>query len=249
MDLSVLIGILIGISAIIGTLFFESNSMAVIIQPYAALIVFGGTFGAAIVNFSFSSLKNAIKTAFSPSFESKENTLMVINQIVELANIARQEGTLIIENLISSIEDNFLQKSLQLSLDTKNETVLKDILYSEIEFEQEKSLINPHIFEALGGYSPTFGIIGAVIGLIQVMNNISNPAQLGHGISTAFVATVYGVGAANIIFLPLAGKLRMRARDQIILKKLIAEGVLSIHKCENPMITREKLYSLFKASN
>lgn len=245
MDLSVLVGITIGVLAIVGTLFFESNSVSVIIQPSAALIVFGGTFGAALVNFSFSTIKDAFKQASELFYDSggKENRILIINQIIELANIARQEGTLIIEGLISTIEDSFLQKSLRLSLDTNNEAVLKEILSSEIEIEEEKGLVVPHVFEVLGGYAPTFGIIGAVLGLIHVMSNIANPAQLGFGISTAFVATVYGVGAANIIFLPLAGKLKMQLREKMILKKLIVEGVLSIHKCENPVITKEKLYS------
>ena len=247
MDLSVLFGISIGIFAIIGTLFLESNSISVIIQPTAALIVFGGTFGAALVNFSFSTIKDSIKDALNAIFEDKEQTTaIIINQIIELSNIARQEGTLIIEGLISTIEDSFLKKSLQLSIDTNNGELLKEILISEIEFEEEKALVSPHVFESLGGYSPTFGIIGAVLGLIQVMSNIANPSQLGGGISSAFVATVYGVGAANLIFLPVAGKLKMRLREKIILKKIIAEGVLSIHKCENPIITREKLFSYLK---
>lgn len=246
LDLSALIGISIGLSAIIGTLLFESNSIAVIIQPSAALIVFGGTFGAALVNFPFSIIKEAFKEAGNPFCDNKENTALIVNQIIELANIARQEGTLIIEGLISTIEDSFLQKSLRLSLDTNNGNVLKEILISEIELEEEKALVNPHVFEVLGGYAPTFGIIGAVIGLIHVMSNIANPAQLGHGISTAFVATLYGVGAANLVFLPIAGKLKMQLREQIMLKKLIAEGVLSIHKCENPIITKEKLFAYLR---
>lgn len=248
MDLSAFFGITLGVLSIIGTLFFESNSISVIIQPSAALIVFGGTFGATLVNFSYATIKDAFKQASSSFSDSgnRENTVLVINQIVELANIARQEGTLVIESVISTIENVFLQKSLQLSLDTNNEVILKDILSSEIEFEEEKGLVPVHVFEVLGGYAPTFGIIGAVLGLIQVMSNIANPTQLGYGISTAFVATVYGVGAANLIFIPLSGKLRMRLREQLILKKIIVDGVLSIHKCENPIITKEKLYSYLK---
>ena len=246
MDLSAFLGVLIGVVAIVGPLFFESNSISVIIQPSAALIVFGGTFGAALVNFSFSTIKEAFKESSKPHFDDKENIKMVASQIIELANIARQEGTLIIEGLISTIEDSFLQKSLQLSLDTNNGEALKEILISEIELEEEKALVNPHVFEVLGGYAPTFGIIGAVIGLIQVMSNIANPALLGYGISTAFVATLYGVGAANLIFLPIAGKLKMRIREKMILKKLIIEGVLSIHKCENPIITKEKLFAYLR---
>ena len=246
MDLSALLGISIGIIAIVGALLSESNSAAVIIQPTAALIVFGGTFCAAMTNFQFSLIIGAFKDVFSPFSDAKLNTRMVVKQLIDLANIARQEGILIIQELISSVEDAFLQKSLQLALDTNNENLLREMLNSEIEFEEDKLLVNPHIFETLGGYAPTFGIIGAVIGLIQVMANITNPEELGYGISTAFVATIYGVGAANLIFLPLAGKLRMKAREQINLKRIIAEGVLSVHRCENPVITKEKLLSYLK---
>jgi len=245
-DLSALIGIALGISVIIGTLFFESASISVIIQPTAALIVFGGTLGAALVNFPFSAIKNAMKEAFSPIANDKQNTSIIINQITEFADIARQEGTLILESLIPAVEDTFLKKSLQMSLDTNNAEILKDMLILELKAEKEKTIVSPHIFETLGGYAPTFGIIGAVIGLIQVMSNITNPAQLGYGISAAFVATVYGVGSANIFFLPMAGKLKMRLREKMILKQLIVEGVLSIHKCENPIITREKLFSFVR---
>lgn len=246
MDLSALIGISIGILAILGTLLFESGSVSVIIQPAAALVVFGGTFGAAMTNFKFSTIYYAFKEGYDSLFEDDMDTDIIINQLINLANLARQEGTLIIQELISSVSDPFLKKSLQLSLDTNDENLLKEILTSEIEFEREKSLISPHIFETMGGYAPTFGIIGAVIGLIQVMSNITNPSELGYGISTAFVATVYGVGSANLIFLPIAGKLKMRLVEKITQKKLIIEGVLSIHRCENPIITREKLFAYIK---
>jgi chemotaxis protein MotA len=245
-DISALLGISIGIIAIVGTLFVESHSLSIIIQPTAALIVFGGTFGAGLINFSFSPLINAFKDAFLATADEKANTRIVVEQIAELADIAREQGALVLESLSFAIADPFLQKSLQLSLDTNNGKVLENILNSEIEFEQENSMVSPYVLESLGGYAPTFGIIGAVIGLIHVMSNLTNPSQLGYGISTAFVATIYGVGAANLIFLPLAGKLKLRLRDKIILKKIILEGVLSIHKCENPLITREKVYSYLR---
>jgi len=245
-DLSSIIGLSIGFLAIIGALFFEAHSLSVIFQPMAAFIVFGGTFAAGMVNFDFETIKKACKEAFSSPENHKQNLIIVINQIIDLSNIARQEGTLIIQGLISSIDDVFLQKSLQLSLDTNNSDVLKEMLESEINIEEENFAVNPHVFEVLGGYAPTFGIIGAVIGLIQVMSNITSPSQLGHGISTAFVATIYGVGAANLVFLPLAGKLKMRLREKLLLKKIITEGVMSVHKCENPVITREKLLSYLK---
>ena len=241
MDISSILGILIGFLAIAGTLFFDSGSISSVIQPKAILIVFGGTLGAAMINFPLPTLINAAKELKNIFLENSPDFNGIISQICDLANIARQESSLVIEELIPSIKDTFLKKGLRLSVDTNNRQILKGIFDSEIQLEKEKGLIMPIFYETLGGYAPTFGIIGAVLGLIQVMSSIENPAELGHGISTAFVANLYGDGYANLLFLLIAGKLRYRLREKILYKKLVIQGILSIHKGENPALTREKL--------
>ncbi len=248
MDLSGIVGILIGISVIIGTLFVETGSISFVIQPNAALIVLGGTLGAGMVNFSYLTLINAIKDLKSVFFEYTPDFTRAINRIYELANIVRQHGQLAVQEIIPGVDDPCLRKSLQLSIDTNNQQSLEKIFESELHMEEEKGLITSVFYEALGGYAPTFGIIGAVIGLIQVMRNVETPSELGYGISTAFVATLYGVGAANVIFLPIAGKLRYRLREKLLYKKLIHEGVLAVSKGENPVLIKEKLLNYLYCS-
>jgi len=247
-DLSSIVGILIGITAVIGTVFLESGSVSAIIQPDAALIVLGGTIGAGMVNFSTLTLINSIKDLKTVFFEDSPDFNLAISRICDLANIARQQGQLIIQDVIPNIEDTFLKKCLKLSIDTNNQQFLQEAFDFELEMEEEKGLITSIFYETLGGYAPTFGIIGAVIGLIQVMKNIENPAELGYGISTAFVATLYGVGAANIVFLPIAGKLRYRLREKLLYKKLIVQGILAINKSENPVLIKEKLLNYLNFS-
>ncbi|OGI00526.1 MAG: hypothetical protein A2Y25_00390 [Candidatus Melainabacteria bacterium GWF2_37_15] len=241
MDISSLTGILIGFVVIVGALFLEGGTVSSIIQPKAALIVLGGTMAAGMINFPISVFANAVKELKNIFGEEKLDFNGMIANIGELAGIARQQGILVIQHLIHDINDPFLKKSMRLSIDTTDRAVLEEIFNSELKMEEEKGLVLPIFFESLGGYAPTFGIIGAVLGLIQVMSSVENPAELGHGISTAFVATLYGVGAANLIFLPIAGKLRFRLREKLLYKKLITQGILSIHKGENPTIAREKL--------
>lgn len=243
MDYTSFAGILIGISAIVGALIFESGSIMLLFQPGAAMIVFGGTLGAALINFSSSTVSNATKEFSRVFSEEKYNFAEIINQISDIATISRQEGSLVLENIIDNINDDFLRKGIQLAIDNTDRKTLQDILNSEINMEEEKGMIVPMFYEALGGYAPTFGIIGAVIGLIQVMSSLESPSQLGYGIATSFVATLYGVGTANLIFLPVAGKLRFRLRERILYKKLVAQGILSVHKAENPIFIKEKLTS------
>ncbi len=243
MDLSSIIGILIGICVVLGTLFMETGSVSVILQPEAALIVFGGTLGAGMVNFSSPTLINSLKDIRNVFFEDPPDFATAINRICELAIIARQQGQLTLQELLTGIDDPYLAKNLELSIDTNNHQALESIFDAQLQMEEEKGLVTAVFYETLGGYAPTFGIIGAVIGLIQVMRSVESPSELGYGISTAFIATLYGVGAANIIFLPIAGKLRYRLREKLLYKKLVTQGILAISKSENPVLIREKLLS------
>jgi len=240
-DLASILGILIGISAVVGVMLAESGSVSLLIQPDAALIVIGGTLGAGMLNFSMPTLINAIKALKNVFIENTPDFRETIDQISELAALARQEGSLVIQEIIHNTNNTYLKKIFELSFDTSNHQILEEILSSELDMEEEKGLIIPIFYETVGGYAPTFGIIGAVIGLIQALRNLESPSELGYGISTAFVATLYGVGAANLLLLPIAGKLRYRLREELLYKKLIIQGVLAIHKGENPILIRQKL--------
>jgi len=247
-DLSSIIGILIGVCAILGALLFESGSITTIIQPSAALVVIGGTLGAVLLNFSLPTVFSAMKSVGKVFFDDKEDTFIVVGQIIEAARLARQSGLLALQEIIPDIDNKFLKRGMQLSLDINNPQLLHNILNTEIGLDEEQGVMNARVFEATGGFAPTFGIVGAVIGLIQVMSNLQDPSQLGHGIATAFVATLYGVGLANLVFLPIGGKLKMRLREEIILKEMIVQGLISIQLGENPAIIEEKLLTFLSFS-
>ncbi len=238
-----IIGILTGFLVIFGTLSLEGGNIASIIQPKAALIVLGGTLAAGMVNYPASVLVNAAREIKNVFLDESPDFSGAVENICELANIVRQEGTLVIQSLLPAVNDPFLRSGLQVSVDINERTRLEEIFDAHIKMEEDKGLVIPVFFESLGGYAPTFGIIGAVIGLIQVMGSIESPSELGAGISTAFVATLYGVGAANLIFLPVAGRLRYKLREKLLYKKIVTQGILCVHKGENPSIIREKLFN------
>jgi len=249
MNVSGVLGILIGLVAILGSQIFESGSIRSMIHPPAALIVIGGTFGAAFLNFSISTIINAFRSAKSVFLDEQNYLIETVQQIVYLAHLARREGLLALNAVAEQITDPFLRRGAQLAVDITNPQLLQEILTTEINLDEEQELIYSRVFESLGGYAPTFGIVGAVLGLIQVMSHLENPVQLGHGIATAFVATLYGVGLANLIFLPIAGKLKMKLREKILLKEMIVHGLISIQMGENPAIIEEKLITFLKFSN
>lgn len=241
MDIASITGILIGAFAIIAAQMLESNSISTIIQPSAALVVLGGTLGAVLLNFSLPTIIVAFSAAKRVFFEEKEDTIEVIENIIGLANLARQGGVLSLQEVGHTLNNAFLRRGIQLLVDISSPQLLQDILTTEINLDEEQELTNAKVFEAIGGFTPTFGIVGAVLGLIQVMSKLEDPSQLGHGIATAFVATLYGVGIANLVFLPIAGKIKMRLRENILLKEMIIQGLMSIKNNENPAIIQEKL--------
>ena len=248
MDISSLLGILIGFFAIIIAFTAESGSISTIIQPSAALVVLGGTLGAVMLNFPMKTVLCAFANVNKVFINEAEDTPEVLGQIIELAYMARQEGLLSLQEVLPKINNKFLKRGIMLALDITNPQLLHDILTTEINLDEEQSLITARVFEATGGFTPTFGIIGAVLGLVQVMGNLQDPTKLGHGIAAAFVATIYGVGFANLLFLPIAGKLKMKVRDEIILKEMILQGIISIHLGENPAIIEEKLLTFLSYS-
>ena len=203
MDLASIIGILIGFLAVLGSQLLESEGSISILHPTAALIVFGGTIGAIMLNFSFQTITSSLSSLKKVFVPQNYDLNEIIIQMVNLSDLTRREGNLSLEPIVPSIENPFLRKGVQLIADSASPRVIKEILNTEIEYEEESFLLNAKVFEAAGGFAPTFGIIGAVLGLIQVMQHISDPTQLGQGIATAFIATVYGVGIANLILLPL----------------------------------------------
>ena len=219
MDITTIGGLILGVSAIIVGQMLEGGTIGSLIQPTAALIVFGGTAGAVVVSFPLNELISSIKLLLSKAvLNTKLNTEDLINEIVDYANRARKEGILSLENALEEIKDPIMFKGLRLVIDGVEPTLVRDLLETELGIFEEHVNQCGKVLEAAGGYAPTVGIIGAVLGLIHVMQNLSNPEALGGGIAVAFVATVYGVGAANLALIPLGTKIKRKGHVEVVLE-------------------------------
>lgn len=241
MDIASIGGIVVAILGILAGMMIEGGSISQITQPTAALIVIGGTMGAVMLQFPLNiflaALKQMMKIFVSNGADSEE----VLKQLVQFANKARKSGIVSLDQDLGSIKDPFFRQALMLAIDGTEPNEVRKIMQMELDNKSEMEEKIPQVFEAAGGYSPTVGIIGAVLGLIQVMQHLDNITEVGRGIAVAFVATIYGVALANLIFLPAAGKLKIRHREEQMAKEMVLEGVISILEGMNPRMMETKL--------
>jgi chemotaxis protein MotA len=240
-DLATLAGIGLAFSGILGGLILEKGSIQDVAQTTAAMIVLGGTFGAVLVTTPLGVFLRALKGMRDVFFEKAIPFSGTIESLVNFATFARKNGIVSLENETEKVADPFLRKALNLAVDGTDLNELRKMMEIDIELAEQSAEAEAKVWEAAGGYSPTIGIIGAVMGLIQVMKHLDDIKEVGHGIAVAFVATVYGVGAANILFLPSANKLRARIHRMRILKEMVLEGVIGIVEGLNPTLIRLKL--------
>ncbi|MBI5537735.1 MAG: flagellar motor protein [Deltaproteobacteria bacterium] len=247
MDIGTILGLLIGVGGILLGNLIEGGKFSQIMQPTAAMIVLGGTIGATMIQFPFRTFIRAVKSVRTVFQEPQSRTGAVIEEIVGYATIARKDGILSLEGIVGKSSDPFLTKALMMAIDGADSTAMRESLEPAIGQIEEAGEDAAKVFEAAGGFSPTIGIIGAVLGLIQVMSNLSDIAKVGEGIATAFVATIYGVGFANLIALPIGGKLKLRNREAVAARELMLEGALAIQQGLNPKLIRERLSSLHAA--
>jgi chemotaxis protein MotA len=243
MDLATVIGLILAMGAILGGQAMEGGSIESILQPTAAIIVLGGTFGACLVSFPLKTAISSFKSVVRVFLESKLDNRQVIAEIIRYANKARKEGIISLEAEIQNASDPFLRKALTMAVDGVEPKILRETMEMEIGNLEEEGEHPIKFWEAAGGYSPTIGILGAVLGLIHVMENLSDPSKLGSGIAVAFVATVYGVGLANLVYLPFSGKLKLKLKSDMLVKQIIFIGVISILEGENPRLIEDKLKS------
>ncbi|MDE3106400.1 MAG: flagellar motor protein, partial [Acidobacteriota bacterium] len=234
MDIASIGGILLAIAGILAGMMIEGGSIAQITQPTAAMIVGGGTIGAVMLQFPLSIFLAAIKDLMKVFLHKSDGGEKTLAQIVEFANKARKSGIVSLDGDLATVKDPFLKQALTLAVDGTDPNELRKIMQLELDNKSEIEEKVPAVFEAAGGYAPTVGIIGAVLGLIQVMKNLANIDEVGRGIATAFVATIYGVALANLICLPAAGKLKFRHRQEQMVKEMMLEGVISILEGMNP---------------
>ncbi len=234
-------GLLVAAGGIIGGMLLEGGTIQDISQITAAMIVLGGTFGAVMVTTPLAVILSAMKKLKLVFFEQKQTADAVIDELITYATKARKNGIVSLEQEAEAIQDPFLKKALNLAIDGMDLKDLRNMMELEIALEEQHAEAEVKVFEAAGGYSPTIGIIGAVLGLIQVMKNLENIEEVGKGIAVAFVATVYGVGVANILLLPVGAKIRARMRAMFQIKELMLEGVVGIVEGLNPKLIRSKL--------
>jgi chemotaxis protein MotA len=241
LDIATIVGILLGAFAVIGGAVLEGLRLGSLTQPTAAIIVLGGTIGATILSFPLKVILGAVKGVTKVIFEPKTTDADVVTEIIGYAQKARKEGLISLENQIPTVSDDFLRKAMSLAVDGTDSKLLRETMEVALDHLEHEGLQDAKVFEAAGGYSPTIGIIGAVLGLIHVMENLSDPSKLGSGIAVAFVATVYGVSLANLVFLPFANKLKIKHQREMVTKEMMLDGVLGILEGINPRIIEEKL--------
>jgi chemotaxis protein MotA len=241
MDFLTVVGAVLALGAIIGGNLLEGGQIGSLLQLTAGVIVLGGTFGAVMVQtplpIFLKSIRMVTWTLFPPKLAQSE----AIEKIVNWSNIARKEGLLGLEPLTESEPEPFSKKGLQLLVDGSEPETIRSILEVDLDAQEHTDTQAAKVYEGMGGYAPTIGIIGAVMGLIHVMNNLADPSKLGAGIAVAFVATIYGVGSANIFFLPIGNKLKSYIHKQSKFREMIIEGVIAIAEGENPRNIETKL--------
>jgi chemotaxis protein MotA len=240
-DIASICGIALALLGILGGMLMEGGSIAQIAQPTAAVIVLCGTTGAVLLQFPIPIVLAALKGVAGVFTVEADNAESALNKIVSFANKARRLGVVSLDEDLKSIQDPFMKQALMLAVDGVEPNAIRQIMRLEIENGAETEEKLAQVFEAAGGYSPTVGIIGAVLGLIQVMQHLDNISEVGRGIAVAFVATIYGVGLANLVCLPIAGKLKIRHRDEQMVKEMMLEGIVSILEGMNPRMMELKL--------
>lgn len=243
MDKLTLLGLIVALVGVMTGQILEGSNLSVLFQGTAFMIVFGGTLGAVMVQSSAKVFVTAVKMgrwAFVPPVSAGPE---LIAQLTEWGALARREGVLSLEARIMDVQDPFVKKGLQLLVDGQTAEKIQEVLEIDIHSWEQLRWQGARVWEAAAGYSPTVGIIGAVLGLMHVMQNLSEPARLGSGIAVAFVATIYGVAFANFLFLPVANKLKAIIMQQTHMRDMVVDGLRSIANGENPRLIEIKLQS------
>lgn len=249
MDIMAVSGLILATFSLVLGFLSEGGHLDALVAPSAALIVFGGTIGATIISYSPKEIKtipSLLKIVFLNKLPEPGQT---IDLIVSMAEEARREGLLHLENRLGEVNDPFLRKGVQLVVDGTDPEVVKAIMEVEVYSQQERHSTGASIFETAGGYAPTMGIIGTVMGLVHVLGSIDSPEGLGPAIAMAFMATLYGVGSANVLWFPLAAKLQNLSKKELIQREIMLEGIISLQAGYNPILIRERLTAFLMPSD
>lgn len=248
-DMSTVFGVILGIGILGGAMALGHVPIEAMINPEAILIVFGGTLTAILINFSsrgFAQLSSGLLQAFEQPAQQLDH---LVADLADLASYVRKEGILALQPILPNLDDAYLRKGIQYILDNRSGNFIQHALATDIEVNFRNDMDRARVFEAAGGFAPTMGIIGAVIGLVQVAQAFNAPDQLTQGVASAFTATLYGVALSNLFLLPIAGKLKQRAREQWFQKTVLMEGMMSIYQGDHPVVTEEKLTSFIQQAD
>jgi chemotaxis protein MotA len=240
-DITTVLGFIVGFGGLVTGILLEGGNLGSYVGVSAAAIILGGTVGAVLISFPMSHIALVPRLFVIAFTEQKHNIPEVIKKLVGFSERARREGILCLESELANTEDEFLKSGLQLVIDGTDPALVRDTLETKIAFIAERHHEGASVIEAAGGYSPTMGIIGTVLGLINVLSNIADPSQLAGAIALAFIATLYGIMTANLIWLPLANKLKMKHTHEQLVKHIMLEGILSLQSGDNPRIVEQKL--------
>ena len=244
-DLSTIIGLFVGWGSLFVALLIEGGGdihrVLMFLQLSAFFIVFGGTLGATIISYPWSVIANTLNVLKQAFIQRSMDPNQVITTLVGFATKARREGLLGLEDEIANVDDAFLKKGIQLVVDGTDIELVRNILETDLTFLETRHKLGEGIFNTMGGFAPTLGIIGTVMGLVNALAQIETATKVAHAIAVAFIATFYGISFANLIFLPIGFKLKAKTADEVLVREVMIEGILSISAGDNPRIVEEKL--------
>ena len=244
MDFATFLGIFSAFGLIVGAI-LTSSGINIFINIPSALIVIGGSIGATLVNYTLSETFMLFKILKKAFFNKTEDYFNTVGMLIGFSFKARREGILSIESELENIDDNFIKNGLQMAVDGASEEMLSEILNDELYFMRERHKFGYEVLNSMGLYSPAMGLIGTLIGLVQMLQKLNNPKSIGPAMAVALITTFYGAILANLVFIPLAGKLKRKSEKELLFKEACINGIVSIAKGENPKILESRLLSFF----
>lgn len=248
MDLATLGGILLAVISIVVGYTLEGGNITHVFLLAPMMVVLGGTIGAATITSSLPTIMNLPRLLKIAMFGKDSHPHQIIETIVAIAEKARREGLLALESEAKNVTNPYLRQGIELVVDGTDPALVREVLETQIRYMEERHKKGINLFNQLGGFAPTLGVLGTVLSMVHVLSNTSDAASMAHSIASAFIATLWGVGTSNIVYLPIAQKLKLRHEDEVEVMELITEGVLAIHSGENPRVIRTKLMSFLPPS-
>ncbi len=248
MDISSVVGTFLCFGLVLFAMATGDGGIVIFLHVPSMLIVCGGTLAVVMMNFPLGDIKNLMKVTLRTYLFKLNAPSEEIERIIDYANLARKEGLLSLEGRLQEVDDAFFAKGIQLVIDGFPAETVRDIMDLEAEWQRQRHTTGKKMLEAIGAFAPAFGMIGTLVGLVQMLQNLDDPSKIGGGMATALLTTMYGAMIANMMFIPLAGKLDVRAKEESLLRELMIEGIVAIQAGEGPQLIKEKLKSFLSPS-